>query len=81
MQPDSDGAETSQAFPILTNNTSEKASAQRQAFSSFDFAAFQARSNEQTRADASAKGIAMLPACYYLIVNEAAKFPDPWCVT
>ena len=73
MQPDSDGAEPSQAFPVLTNNTTEKASEQQQAFSSFDFAAFQARSNEQTRADANAKGIAMLPACCYLIANEAAK--------
>ena len=73
MQPDSDGAGISQAFPILTDNTTEKASAQQQAISSFDFAAFQARSNEQTRADANAKGIAMLPACHCLIANEAAK--------
>jgi len=56
MQPDSDGAGTSQAFPIASSEVASKLKAAQKAFSSFDFAAFQARSDEQARAEADSKG-------------------------
>ena len=56
MQPDSDGPETSQAFPIASGRPALIPETSQKAFSSFDFAAFQASTSDQTKADANAKG-------------------------
>lgn len=56
MQPDSDGPETVQAFPITSELPASNPSTAQKAFSSFDFAAFQASAPEQTEAGATAKG-------------------------
>ncbi len=56
MQPDSDGPETFQAFPVTTDRPVSSTSTAQQAFSSFDFAAFQASTTDQTYAEAKTKG-------------------------
>ena len=56
MQPDSDGPETSQAFPVASERPASNPSTAQKPFSSFNFAAFQASASEQTKAEASGKG-------------------------
>ncbi len=56
MQPDSDGPETSQAFPIASGRPALTPGTSQKAFSSFDFAAFQASTSDHIKVDANAKG-------------------------
>jgi len=84
MQAESDGAGTSQAFPIASSESASKTA--QKAFSSFDFAAFQARSNEQTGAEAGSKGEATelrqmsitFGQCSHLKPHIA--FSEPFCM-
>ena len=56
MQPDSDGPETLQTFPVTTDRPGSNTSTAHKAFSSFDYAAFQASTSAQTNAEANTKG-------------------------
>ena len=56
MQPDSDGPETSQAFPIASGRPALTPGTSQKAFSSFDFAAFQASTSDHIKVDVNAKG-------------------------
>ena len=86
MQPDSDGAATSQAFPIASIEAASKLKTAQKAFSSFNFAAFQARSNVQARAEAGSKGEATEHKQTFIIFRQCSHpkphiaFSEPFCM-
>ena len=61
MQPEHDTNYASRAFPIASEQIASQPDAQKKAFTSFDFASFQARSTELSKAEALSKGEHMHP--------------------
>ena len=56
MQPEHTTNDASRAFPVVSGQVISQPDAQKKAFTSFDFASFQATSKEQAEAEALSKG-------------------------
>ena len=86
MQAESDGAGTSQAFPIASSEAASKLKTAQKAFSSFNFAAFQATSNEQASAEAGSKGEATELKQTFITFRQCSHpkpriaFSEPFCM-
>ena len=79
MQPEPATHDASRAFPVLSEQVAPQPHAQKKAFTSFDFASFQATSNEQAKAEAISKGKLTRPSFQripYYCLNALSRLSD-----